>query len=51
DMSGKQLQSVSLHQWDTTYIMDIDFLPAGEYILSLFDGNELLQTERLSVVK
>jgi hypothetical protein len=46
---GKTIRNMPLTHGDTTYVIDTTTLAQGNYILAVFDGNNLLQSEKLVV--
>lgn len=51
DINGNHIKTFNLKHDETTYIIDTTSLAIGEYMLSLMDGNEVLQTERIIVTE
>jgi len=47
DMNGKQVKSFHIETQGTTLIVDISFLPAGQYLINLIDRGLVLQSERV----
>ncbi len=50
DLSGKLVKSFSPYRGDTTYLLDTNDINAGEYLLLLKKGNELLQCQKIVVM-
>ncbi|MFM9985646.1 MAG: T9SS type A sorting domain-containing protein [Flavobacteriales bacterium] len=51
DPSGKLVKSFSPYRGDTTYLLDTNDINSGEYLLLLKKGNELLQSQKIVVMK
>ncbi|MFM9985642.1 MAG: T9SS type A sorting domain-containing protein [Flavobacteriales bacterium] len=51
DLSGRLVKSFSPYKGDTTYLLDTNDINAGEYLLLLKKGNELLQSQKIVVMK
>ncbi len=47
DMNGKQVKSFHIETQGTTLMVDISFLPAGQYLINLIDRGLVLQSERV----
>jgi hypothetical protein len=51
DMNGKMIRTFPIRRSDTTFVIDVRSLPAGEYFLQLKSDVKVLQTERVLVVR
>ncbi len=51
DETGKVMRTFPIKHDDTTYVIDVRSLSAGTYFLQLTSDNEMLQTERVLVVR
>jgi hypothetical protein len=49
DMNGREIKSFNIRSAATTYMLDIDELASGTYVMSLLEQNEVLHSEVLVV--
>jgi len=51
DMQGKRVAATPASGYNTTLIWQLPALPAATYLLSLVDGQKVLQTEKVQIIR